>query len=521
MTNGTAPAIGMSVGAATLAAVTADRGVTRRPVLTRCQRRPARLGTPAEVADSADAGEPGAVFADFVDRVGDPEPIVADDGSTQPGAELLADALHALAYLTTDGQPLPATVGVAYPARWPEVDVAALRTALGNVADFTARRVSLVSDVDAALTALRSNPGLPAAGIILVCDFGSSGSSITLVDAGRGYRRAGATVFHTAFSGESIDRALLDHVVDDLTSSGSLGGAPAIGSLHQLRDQCREAKEQLSTTTVTEVAVDLPGYHGPVWLTRAEVDGVISEPLDGFIAAAEQALQHKQIQQSDLSAVVTIGGGAAIPAITTALSQHFGATVVSAPRPQLTAAIGAALLAAHGQEGAAPDSVAPAPRPPVPSEPVPRLGTGRPSPGAFRPAPPDWVPDAGMAPEVRHEPTSATLITPRPAWPPAEHQPLPDRSAAARVVLHRRSLVVILAAAAAVLIAGAVAVVVLRQAAGNEPDTSTVTTEPTAPQTAPSLPPPLSRYPVFPEIPTMVPTPLPVPAPAVPEPPGP
>ena len=43
-----------------------------------------------------------------------------------------------------------------------------------------------------------------------------------------------------------------------------------------------------------------------------------------------------------------MGGGASIPFVTRTLSEQSGALVISAPRPHLTAAVGAALRAARG-----------------------------------------------------------------------------------------------------------------------------------------------------------------------------
>src|SRR6185437_4457026 len=51
-----------------------------------------------------------------------------------------------------------------------------------------------------------------------------------------------------------------------------------------------------------------------------------------------------------LAAVASVGGGASIPLVTRTLSQESGALVISAPRPHLTAAVGAALRAARGPD---------------------------------------------------------------------------------------------------------------------------------------------------------------------------
>lgn len=60
----------------------------------------------------------GQRLTGFVDRIGDPVPLVAPDGSAHRPEQVLAEALHALA--STDGA---AGMTVAVPAHWrPSVD---------------------------------------------------------------------------------------------------------------------------------------------------------------------------------------------------------------------------------------------------------------------------------------------------------------------------------------------------------------------------------------------------------------
>ena len=94
-----------------------------------------------------------------------------------------------------------------------------------------------ISDATAALTALRDDPGVPTSGLIALCDFGGSGTSITLVDAANGYQPVGPTVRHTEFSGDLIDQALLTQVIEGPVRRGSVdvSGTSAIGPLSRLR----------------------------------------------------------------------------------------------------------------------------------------------------------------------------------------------------------------------------------------------------------------------------------------------
>lgn len=158
---------------------------------------------------------------------------------------------------------LPEAVVVTHPAHWGPAVVDALGVALGRVPEWStgARPLSLIPDAAATLIAVRANPGIPARGIVAVCDFGGSGTSITLVDAAAEYQPVTPTVRHHDFSGDLIDQALLTHVMSELARTGSFdpSGTSAIGSLTRLRLGCRTAKEQLSSSTVTTLIDELPG----------------------------------------------------------------------------------------------------------------------------------------------------------------------------------------------------------------------------------------------------------------------
>jgi Hsp70 protein len=352
--------VGLSVGATNLTAVVVGRAaVTRSPVVTLYPHRPPEVGVPSE---NPNLNERGLIITDFVDRVGDPVGIVAADGSTHLADKVLADALRAMLY--TVGSPPAGPVAVTYPAHWRPAAVDALRNALAAVPEFQVPNpVQLVSDTTAALTALENDPGVPTRGVIALCDFGGTGTNITLVDATKGFAPIGPTVRHTDLSGDLVDQALLTHVINDLSEAGTidLSGTSAIGSLSRLRAQCRGAKERLSTAAVTSLVAELPGHRSEMRLTRNELDEAIRAPLADFAGVVQETVERNGIQAADLVAVASVGGGARIPIITTTLSEHFRVPVITTGQPELTAAVGGGLRAARGTvvEGATSMSAAP------------------------------------------------------------------------------------------------------------------------------------------------------------------
>ncbi|OBI29479.1 Hsp70 family protein [Mycobacterium sp. E2238] len=537
--------LGLSAGTANLAAITADRAVTRTSVLTLYPHRPPEVGVPSE---NPHLDEPGLVVSDFVDRVGDPVAIVAADGSTHRGEALLADALRAIAYAATGGHPLPEATAVAYPAHWRPAAVDALRTALSRVPEWSggSESLSLISDAAGALTALQTNPGLPIRGVIAVCDFGASGTSITLADATNGYQPIGATVRHTDFSGELIDQALLAHIVADLSSAGSIdvSATSAIGSLTRLRAECRAAKQRLSASTATTLPADLPGFRGDIRLTRTELNEAINQPLDQFVQVLQDTLARNGIRPTDLVAIASVGGGAAIPEVTARLSEQGRVPVITSPRPQLAAATGAALRAARGPADDSATKLAAAARgaaPPPLAEPtlqdvapvsaaMPALAwseTGDESgllPLAANPSPSRAGDDAlasSTAPPF-HFGDETGYARPELRF---EEQPIPDEARPADTAWYRRPLVLVLGAAAAVLALSAVIILSLSHGSTGTPATPTpgvATTPQPSPPPSPvqTNPAPVQQAPV--QTSTVAPAPPPAsaqPAPTTTEPP--
>jgi hypothetical protein len=487
--------LGLSVGATNVAAVTAERAVTRKPVLTLYRQRPPEVGVPSE---NPMLNEPGLVISDFVDRVGNPDDIVVADGTTHRSETLVADALRALSYAVTDGRALPDAVAVTHPAHWGPTAVDSLRVALGRVSEWSRGPLTLLPDSVAALMALQANPGVPNRGIIAVCDFGGTGTTVALLDAADGYQAVGPAVRYREFSGDLIDQALLTHVVADLSSAGSFdtSATSAIGSLTRLRGACRHAKEELSSTIAITLTADVPGYRDDIRVTRDELDDAINQPLERFIAAVHETLQRNGIRAEDLTAIALVGGGASIPTVTTTLSEQLGAPIITAPRPQLTAAMGAALRAARGPADSetalaptAAGTVADATTRseiPVQPPPAPALAWSE-----------EADDDSGIVPirpgEYPEQSSTAGLAAPRPqASVDRDSQPVATRQVAE--AWYRRPVVVMVATALAVLAVGAGIMLTLRHTSGNAPTTPPpgVSTAPVTDSQAPATSPPSS-----------------------------
>ncbi|MGK2868190.1 MAG: Hsp70 family protein, partial [Mycobacterium sp.] len=344
--------LGLSIGTTNLvAARVGDRPVTRRAILTLPVQGAPEVGAPS--------GQPGQVLTGFVDRVGDPVPLVASDGSSYPADDLLVEALEAM--IGVIGASPSAQTAVAVPAHWTAATLRTLRATMRSnpVLSPNGTPPRLVSDAVAALTSLHSNPGLSANGPVVLVDLGGGGTSITLADSGAAFEPLDETTRVTEFSGDLIDQALLTHVLAGIEDTDP-GTTAAVGLLGKLREECRQAKERLSAATATEIPVELPGYRSVVRVTRAELEALLAEPLGQVLNELDNLLQRNRISWTDVSVIATAGGGASIPLVTQQLSQHTQIPVVSTPQPALDAAVGAVVFAAYAAEAGAQTGMAPA-----------------------------------------------------------------------------------------------------------------------------------------------------------------
>ncbi|WP_236980466.1 Hsp70 family protein [Mycobacterium kiyosense] len=502
--------LGLSIGVANLVAA---RGgsvpVARTPVLTLFDHRPSEVGLPAE---NPNLNESGLVLRGFVERVGDPSPLVAADGTKYLGQALTIEALEAMARIVGYGAPLT----IAFPAYWSETQVAALRQELFAQPDLAVKggTPTLISDAAAALATLRARPGFPTSGVIALCDFGAGGTSITLADAGPEFRQVGSTVRYSEFSGDDIDQLILNHLltvspgVDDSSVSNT---ATSMGSVTRMLGGCRAAKEQLSATTVASVATGTPG--GDRQLTRSEFEQLIATPLDRFVAAIADVLQRNGVTR--LEAVGAVGGGASIPLITTRLSDGLRVPVFTTPEPLFSAAIGAAALGQEQTSAGAATGMAPAAGAPTSvvgavapaTVAAPAVPSGEPTSAVPTEAFPDetrqstdralaWSEDSGTG----GEPVPYT--GPADYTSPNEPAPAPDYAPAARpesepedtdvpVWYRRLAILLSLAGAAAAILVAVVLALTMGQSTNTKPVVTTsqpppITTSTTGPDGSPT-----------------------------------
>ena len=322
--------VAISSDSLTATAVGDHRAPVSVPATLALTPKGARLiNTPTAWPGSAGTG---AVYQHFLDRVGDPVPVIGTTGEARLGADLVATAIANIA------GPGPDQVTIAHPARWSAYQRGALRAALGRVG-LPAQRMSLASAPIAALV----GTDLPRPEAVVVAEIDASATEVSLVT---GFAKRAPRVLETirvdSLGVDALDRRLACHVLTQLNEPVD---RPARA---ELLARCRIARAELANETATTVPVQLGhGARQLVRVVRAEFESLSAEPVNGLAAAIARAVTRAREQAISVDAVVLVGAGARIPLLIETLSTTTRARLTVPPDPTRAVARGAAQLAAR------------------------------------------------------------------------------------------------------------------------------------------------------------------------------
>ncbi|TLG03275.1 Hsp70 family protein [Nocardia cyriacigeorgica] len=341
-------ALGITVGSANSVAVLAGRdgepGIDSAAVLTHPTVLRLVPGAPALFGSEATDGgrhAPGVRIEGFVSRVGDPVPMLADDGTSHTASDLVATAI---ARLVDEAAATGATVVACHPAHWTAHTVSVLRTALD---DAGLPDIALIPEPVAAVRwSCAAGRTATGDGAVLVYDLGATGLTVSVVRTGDRIELLGTPAYSTDIAGAEFDLLTMRYVLANApTEIAADPFDPAVErELSALRERCRIAKEELSTHTATVVTTGPDGT--TVRLVRDELEELLRPPLRDSLHLIRDAVHRAGIDIGDVQQVLLTGGGGAIGLLAELISSEFGLPVVSAAEPAHTSALGASALAA-------------------------------------------------------------------------------------------------------------------------------------------------------------------------------
>jgi hypothetical protein len=440
-----------------------------------------------EAAERRSLAEPTRTGREFKRRLGDPTPIIL--GGTPYGAEaLLAHLLRSIVGRVTQqsGEP-PAAIAVCHPASYGAYKLDLLQQAVRQ-ADIG--QVTMLTEPEAAALDYARQERVPSGSLIAVYDFGGGTFDATILrKTDDGFEMLGQPEGLERLGGIDFDEALFRRAMDLVAAQGvqvDANDPAAMAAIARLRDECRRAKEALSSDTDATIPIFLPGLQTELRLTRAEFEDMIRPRIHETIEALGRATRSAGLGFGELDRILLVGGSSRIPLVAEMVREATGRPVAVDAHPKHTMALGAAYVAERQRVASAP----------------------APTPAATVPAAAAAAAAAGSALDPAADIVEIAAI-PDTASPPVPVAPAPARSAGG--VRSRRLLPVGIALVAAAVVA---AVAIASNFLGGAPGAPSASPAPSVaviPTASPSLAITPSPSPIVTPSPTPIPTPTPTP----------
>ena len=299
-----------------------------------------------EAAERRALAEPTRTGREFKRRLGDPTPIIL--GGTPYGAEaLLAHLLRSIVARVTQqaGEP-PAAIAVCHPASYGAYKLDLLQQAVRQ-ADIGA--VTMLTEPEAAALDYARQERVPSGSVIAVYDFGGGTFDATILrKTDAGFEMLGQPEGLERLGGIDFDEALFRRAMELVAAQGvqvDANDPAAMAAIARLRDECRRAKEALSSDTDATIPIFLPGLQTELRLTRAEFEDMIRPRIHETIEALGRATRSAGLEFGDLDRILLVGGSSRIPLVAEMVRDATGRPVAVDAHPKHTMALGAAYVA--------------------------------------------------------------------------------------------------------------------------------------------------------------------------------
>ena len=184
---------------------------------------------------------------------------------------------------------------------------------------------------------------------VLVFDLGGGTFDVSLLDLADGVFEVLATNGDNHLGGDDWDQRVIDWMADKFQQENGVDLRQDPMALQRLKEAAENAKKELSAGQQT--TINLPfitmNQSGPLHLnytlTRAEFERITRDLLDRCKAPVTKALHDANMQISDVSEVILVGGSTRMPAVQELVKQITGKQPNMSVNPDEVVADGAAV----------------------------------------------------------------------------------------------------------------------------------------------------------------------------------
>ncbi len=158
-----------------------------------------------------------------------------------------------------------------------------------------------------------------------------------------------ATNGDTFLGGEDFDLRIIDHLVEEFKKEQGFDLRNDPLALQRLKESAEKAKIELSLSQQTDInlpyiTADASGpKHLNMKLTRAKLEALVDDLVQGTIDPCKTALNDAGLSASDINEVILVGGQTRMPKVQEVVEKFFGKAPRRDMNPDEAVAIGAAI----------------------------------------------------------------------------------------------------------------------------------------------------------------------------------
>ncbi|HEX6032054.1 MAG TPA: molecular chaperone DnaK [Tepidiformaceae bacterium] len=187
--------------------------------------------------------------------------------------------------------------------------------------------------------------------VIAVYDLGGGTFDISILELGEGTFQVLSTNGDTHLGGDDFDQRVIDWLIDEFKKAEGIDLRQDRQALQRLKAEAEKAKIELSSAQQTDInlpfiTADASGpKHLNVTLTRAKLEQLVGDLLQGTLEPVKKALDDAGKKPGDVDEIVLVGGQTRMPAVQKIVADFFGKDPHKGVNPDEVVAVGAAIQA--------------------------------------------------------------------------------------------------------------------------------------------------------------------------------
>lgn len=184
---------------------------------------------------------------------------------------------------------------------------------------------------------------------IAVFDLGGGTFDVSILELGDGVFEVKSTNGDTHLGGEDFDNRIVNYFLEEFKKESGIDLKGDNAAMQRLKDEAEKAKKELSSTNEYEVnlpfiTADADGpKHFETKLTRAKLEELVKDLIDGVAGPVEKALKDAGLKANEIDEIVLVGGMTRMPAVVEKVKAIFGKDPLKGVNPDEVVAIGAAI----------------------------------------------------------------------------------------------------------------------------------------------------------------------------------